>query len=313
MMRKVQVPTLKKNSYRKSYFKHDTTAPPSATFSSEHYFEINNRCVWPNVIEAHRLDFYLIFISTLGEGIHTFGTKEYYIRENMLCFISPDMIRSWQAEMEEQRGFFVSFSESFFNHGSVNKRFLQELPFFQLDGNPVLNLSNAQAQYYISIFKLMQDEYQHRNEYSADVLRSQLQLILYKANAQLRLEGSSNDFEAHASLRLVKGFKALFLRDFHALGQGKGLMLKKVAEYANTLGVSQNHLNDTVKLVTGRSAGQLIRHQLTSHATMCLMHVDKNISEIAFALGFEDPSYFARFYKSQTGKSPSEFRATLKQ
>jgi AraC-like DNA-binding protein len=158
----------------------------------------------------------------------------------------------------------------------------------------------------------MQDEYQHRNEYSADVLRSQLQLILYKANAQLKLGGRLNDPKAHAGLRLVKAFKTLFLRDFHALGQGKGLMLKKVAEYANTIGVSQNHLNDTVKLVTGRSAGQLIRHQLTSHATMCLMHADKNISEIAFALGFEDPSYFARFYKSQTGKSPSEFRATLK-
>ena len=42
---------------------------------------------------------------------------------------------------------------------------------------------------------------------------------------------------------------------------------------------------------------------------MCLMHADKSIGEIAFALGFEDPSYFARFYKSQTGKSPSEFRA----
>jgi len=153
----------------------------------------------------------------------------------------------------------------------------------------------------------MYAEYHNSNSYSPDILRTQLQLLLHKANAQLKTEIICNSTGNHAGLRLVKAFKALYLRDFNALG--KGLMLKKVADYADELGVSQNHLNDTIKIITGRSAGQLIRHQLTSHATMCLMHADKSIGEIAFALGFEDPSYFARFYKSQTGKSPSAFRA----
>jgi AraC family transcriptional regulator, transcriptional activator of pobA len=311
MVRRHVIPTLKNDSFRKSYLKNDSPAPLSKALSSDRYFEINHRCAWPTVMEAHRLNFYMIFISTLGEGIHTLGPREYYISENMLCFISPDMIRSWQAERDEQRGFFVTFSESFFNEGCENKRFLHELPFFQLDGNPLLILNSTQAQGYLSLFRQMQHEYLHGNEYSIDVLRLQLQLLLQKAHAQVKSEGIINAPENHSALRLVKAFKTLYLRDFHALGRGKGLMLKKVAEYAQELNVSQNHLNDTVKFVTGRSAGQLIRHQLTTHATMCLMHADKNISEIAFALGFEDPSYFARFYKSQTGKSPTEFRSTL--
>lgn len=311
MTKRTHIPILKKESYKKSYFKHDVPAPLSKALSSDRYFEINHRCVWPNVINAHRLEFYMIFMSTFGEGIHTLGARAYYVGENMLCFVSPDMIRSWQAEAEEQRGFFVTFSESFFNQGCDNKRFLQELPFFQLDGNVVLKLTSAQTKYYLSIFQRMHDEYIHGNEYSPDVLRTQLQLILHKAHAQLRTEGLTNNPENHSGIRLVKAFKALYLRDFHTLGQGKGVMLKKITAYADALGVSQNHLNDTVKQVTGRSAGQLIRHHLISHATMCLTHADKNISEIAFALGFEDPSYFARFYKSQTGKSPTEFRADI--
>jgi AraC-like DNA-binding protein len=41
---------------------------------------------------------------------------------------------------------------------------------------------------------------------------------------------------------------------------------------------------------------------------MCLMNSTKTISEIAYALGFEDPSYFARYYKKQTGHAPSGLR-----
>jgi AraC family transcriptional activator of pobA len=307
MIKKARIPTLKKDTYRKSYFKHEIPTP----LPPDPYFEINHRCLWPNVIEAHRLDFYMIFIATRGEGIHSFGPKAYYIHQNMLCFIGPDMISSWQAEMEDQQGYFISFSESFFNQGCENKQFLHELPFFQLDGSAVLSLSEIQTRYYLTLFQFIQDEYRNNNEYSSAVLRSYLQLMLHKAYAQLKSESMIQPPGNQAGVRLIKAFKALYMRDFHALGKEKALTLKPVAEYAHELGVSQNHLNDTIKMVTGRSAGQLIRYQLASHATMCLMHADKSISEIAFALGFEDPSYFARFYKSQTGKSPTEFRANI--
>ena len=102
------------------------------------------------------------------------------------------------------------------------------------------------------------------------------------------------------------------MRDFSAIRTGRSLQLKKISEYAAELGVSQNHLNDTIKTITGRSAGQHIKDQLTRHATQCLVHSNKSVGEIAYGLGFEDPSYFARFYKSQTGRSPSDFRRTCK-
>jgi AraC family transcriptional activator of pobA len=245
---------------------------------------------------------------TRGEGTHTAGSKEHHIHENMLGFIGPDMVNSWQADMTEQQGFFVSFSESFFNEGHEDKHVLQQLPFYQMDGNSILTLSDEQARYYLHLFQSMLEEYQNKSTYSAPILRTQLQLLLYKANAQVQTDLAFQNAIAVNSHRLVKSFRELYLRDFHNLGIGKGLMRKKVKEYAEELGVSQNHLNDTVKSVTGRSAGQLIRQQLIHHVTGCLMHADKSISEIAYALGFEDPSYFARFYKSQTGKSPTEFR-----
>ncbi len=307
MIKKASIPTLKDDSYRQLYFKRPALTP--LTDTSGGYIDVNFRCMWPERMDAHRLEYYLIFLTTRGEGVYTFGTTEYYIRENMLCSVSPDMVRSWQAQMDDQQGYFVSFSETFFNHGCENKRFLHELPFFQLDGSPVHALSQDQTQYFLSIFQLMKTEYHEEQGFSPGVLRALLQMLLHKASAQFKERNDLSLINNQSALRLVKAFKSLYMRDLHVLGQGKSVMLKTIAAYADELGVSQNHLNDTIKSITGRSAGQMIRYHLANHATMCLMHADKTISEIAFALGFDDPSYFTRFFKSQTGKSPSEFRA----
>jgi AraC-like DNA-binding protein len=309
MVKQKQIPILKSDSYAKSYFKHEPDNRNLLAASSGPYFEIQNKCIWKNNIGAHRLDFYMVFIVTQGEGFHRFGLKEHYIQKNMLCFVGPDMVSSWQSEADDHQGFFCAFSDDFFNLCSANKQFLTELPFFQIDGNAVLQLTDEQTEYYLSLFKLMKTEHENRNNYSDAVLRSLLQAILNKANSQFRTRECKCVEADHSGLRLMKAFTALYLTDFKMIRTGKGIRLKKISEYADTLGVSQNHLNDTIKAVTGRSAGQLIKNQLTRQATMCLMHANKSISEIAYALGFEDPSYFARFYKNQTGKSPSEFRS----
>lgn len=306
MTRPGQIPILKSDSYSKSYFRHQ---PEISDHLPLHpYFEINNSCIWRNEITAHRLDFYMVFMLTEGEGVHAFGMKEHYVSKNMLCFVSPNMVSSWQSNTDHHKGFYCAFSDEFFNLGYENKLFLAELPLFQIDGNAILHLTDEQTSFYLELFKDMQHEFQNRSNYSGSILRSQLQLLIHKAYAQFKNFECSQPKANLPGLRLVKSFTALYQHDFKMLREGKGIQLRKVSEYAIELGVSQNHLNDTVKSITGRSAGQLIKDQLIKHATMCLMHAEKNVSEIAYALGFDDPSYFARFYKNQTGKSPSEFR-----
>lgn len=74
------------------------------------YFEIRNRCLWKDVIEAHRLDFYIIFLATEGEGRQTLGLNEYTVTKDRLGFIGPNVISAWQSESEMQGGYFVAFA-----------------------------------------------------------------------------------------------------------------------------------------------------------------------------------------------------------
>jgi AraC-like DNA-binding protein len=218
------------------------------------------------------------------------------------------MIQSWQSEVEAHKGYFCTFSDEFFNVGREDKHFLNTLPLFGIEGNGVLHLTRQQADYYLTLFTMMKRESENNSRYSGNIIRGHLHALLHKAHSEFQqhacLAGIPND----PRLSLVKKFTNLFIKDINVLSNHETIHLKKVGDYAREIGISQNHLNDTVRSVTGKSAGQLIKNHLIKRATMCLKYSAKSISEIAYSLGYDDPSYFARFYKRQTGRSPSDFR-----
>ena len=260
-----------------------------------------------------------------GEATHRFGLQEYALQQNMLCFVGPDMVNSWEMTSGDQGGYICTFSDDFFHTGLADQQVLSRLSFFQLEGQPVIQLSETQAAEYVEIFKLMEKEYgksvhppmletsfdgrsgKMQKAYSHEVLQGYLHALIGKAK---RDHGDAvvADAASRADIRLLRKFTEMFNHDFEAIRAGQPLTIRKVSEYAELLGVSQNHLNDTIQTLTGISAGQHIRNRLIRQATMCLKHSDKTVSEIAYRLGYEDPSYFARFYKSQTGKTPTAFR-----
>jgi len=307
----LDVPLLKSDRYRQVYLKQAPAGSMTKNSSpSLGHFEIHHRCIWNDVVPAHRLDFYMIFLITAGEGVHRFGLQEHRLRKHMLCFVGPDMINSWEMASGDQRGYICSFSDDFFHAGLADRRVLSRLPFFRLEGRPVVQLTETEAEEYSALFQLMEREYgkvHNKKQNSSEVLRGYLHALIGKARSNYDEDGVTDVLD-RADARLLRKFTELVDGDFEPIRTGKPVTVRKVSTYARLLGVSQNHLNDTIQALTGLSAGQHIRNRLIGQATMCLMHSDKTISEIAYRLGYDDPSYFARFYKSQTGKSPSAFR-----
>ena len=84
--------------------------------------------------------------------------------------------------------------------------------------------------------------------------------------------------------------------------------IMRVSEYAGELGVSPNHLNRVVKGETGRSAGEWIGISRLALSKLLLRQSDMPVIDIASRAGFDDQSYFSRFFRKMTGMSPSEFR-----
>jgi AraC family transcriptional regulator, transcriptional activator of pobA len=255
-----------------------------------------------DVFSAHRHDYYEVFWITQGYGIIAIDFTDYEIRPATLCFLSPSQVHAWTIA-EPIMGYLLSFTSEFFLTGVQDPNELAEMPLFHTLGDaPLLQLNDEQAETFHQLVHKIEQEYQASFLERDAMLRSYLRILLIEAK---RLYGSNktlHQFEAGFSLAK----RLLALIEVHYL------TLSSVAEYAALLHVTANHLNETIKRTMNKTAGEVIRARLLLEAKRLLRYSDLAISEIAYHLNFEDPSYFSRFFKKYTRLSPGDFRDLLK-
>jgi AraC-like DNA-binding protein len=150
-------------------------------------------------------------------------------------------------------------------------------------------------------------EEQHTDyQFKDDLIRNYIHLIVHEA---LKLQPSIDyDKKKNAASRLTSVFLELLERQFPVESTNNPLQLRSPQDYANFLSVHVNYLNRAVKEVTGKPTSAHISERIISEARALLQHTDWNISEIAFALGFEYPTYFNNFFKKLSGTTPSSVR-----
>ena len=84
--------------------------------------------------------------------------------------------------------------------------------------------------------------------------------------------------------------------------------IHKVQEYSELLNISSKHLTECVRKNVRKTPLQIINQRLVLQSQRLLLFSRLRIKEIAFNLGFIDTSHFVKFFKKETGESPSEYR-----
>ena len=202
-------------------------------------------------------------------------------------------------------GYTCLFSEEFLKLSDRSESILQS-PLFKFGGTPILKISKEQREFLNRIFEKMIEEQSSDYAHKDDLIRNYIHLIIHEA---LKMEPSDN-FEQHmnASERLTTVFLELLERQFPVESADKPLGLKTAKHFADNLSVHSNSLNRAVKEVTGKPTSVHISERITQEAKALLYHTNWNISEIAYALGFDYPTYFNNFFKKQTGTNPKTYR-----
>jgi AraC-like DNA-binding protein len=111
-----------------------------------------------------------------------------------------------------------------------------------------------------------------------------------------------------ASSRIAIQFLELLEQQFPVEHPDQPLQTKTAQGFADNLAVHVNHLNRAVKQVTGKSTTTHIAERIIIEAKALLQYSDWTVSQIAYALGFEYPTYFNNFFKKLTGSPPTAFR-----
>lgn len=84
-----------------------------------------------------------------------------------------------------------------------------------------------------------------------------------------------------------------------------------VEQLAREVGMSRVQLHRKTKSITGHSVSDLLRdHRLTKAADL-LRQKEGNVSEVAYQVGFDNLSYFAKAFRQKYQKTPSEYKQSI--
>jgi AraC-like DNA-binding protein len=142
----------------------------------------------------------------------------------------------------------------------------------------------------------------HRTEPNGEILRMALKILLVQA---LRIRQETAEEGAKSNVRYRKRFIGLLeLIEQHFRKE------HSVRFYAKSLHMHPKRLNELTIALSGVTSHGLISRRVITEAKRELFYSEQSIKEIAYGLGFEDVSYFGKFFKKHTGQTPGQFLAT---
>jgi len=249
-------------------------------------------------------DFYMISFKKMKEGVVLYGRTQYDHESGSLMFVKPRQIMEIKDVELEEKGFVLYIHEDFLNghnlHNEINK-----YGYFDYETNEALHLSAREEELIWELFYKIEAEYtNNQDEYSREIILTHIDSILkysqryYKRQFINRMELSG---------KTVSKFNNL-LSEYFDNGQLKLKGLPSVRFMADALNTSPRYLSDLLRQETGKTALELIHIFLIAEAKNLLQASQNTIAETAYFLGFENPPYFSRLFKKETGLSPVEFR-----
>ncbi|STC96069.1 L-rhamnose operon regulatory protein rhaS [Chryseobacterium carnipullorum] len=241
-----------------------------------------------------------------GRNRAEYADKIIAIKKNALLFATPKVPYHWVPEDPDQSGSFCVFTEDFFIKAQ-SQFSLEELPLFQPGNVPLFEIEDELADEIEALFTKIKKEIASDYVFKYDLIRNYvLELIHYgqKLLPAAKLS-SSND----ASLRVVTLFIELLERQFPIESSEHRLQLKTAKDYADRLAVHVNYLNKKIKESTGKTTTECIADRMIQEAKILLRQTKWNVSEISYALGFEELAHFSNFFKRKTSFTPMEFRS----
>jgi len=246
----------------------------------------------------HRHAYYEIFYFESGGGEHEIDFTTGEIVSPAIHFVSPGQIHR-VARSAESHGCVILFTDEFYYLNLANRAILREMP--MLRGDPqgaMIELGPEDHREVDAVIRMLRQEDARKGEHRDDALRSILNLLLITVLRVVERKGLT--VEETGDSRLIRRLRDAIDEHFHSI--------HSVSAYANLLNVTPGHLNDTARRETGMTASSLIHERILLEARRLLAHSDQSVKEVAYALGFDDPSYFTRFFRERSGEAPGEFR-----
>ncbi len=259
--------------------------------------------ILPSLTVARRLSL-CIFVGLCTDGIATLmvnGWKRIVTHNQVIIVTEESVVENINfSEDFDGIGFFLSYN--------MLQDILQDLNkvsnvILISHNHPIFGVSDEKKRELKALFGTLVitvGSDQHRN--TKEMARLIIQTLVYSLTPIIDLMFTSVEDEKKRS-----SAEKVFVKFIKMLEQNFKDH-REVWWYAEQLGVSPKYLSDAVTTVSRRNPNKWIDKFVCTEIRNQLRHTDKPLGELAKELNFSSQSFFGRYFKTNVGLSPSEYR-----
>ena len=252
------------------------------------------------------LDLFQISLKSGISGSIVYGRNQYDFQEGSMVFSKPGQAMSFfNPEVTgTTQGWTLLFHPDLIRRSSLAQH-LESYSFFSYEMHEALHLSDSEKTNLFELAQKIESEYnQGIDRHSQKLIVSTIELML-----DYCLRYYDRQFYTRSNLNQDKTTVFFeFLQSYYRDNQQESNGLPSVKACSEHLQMSASYLSDMLKKESGRNAQQLIQEFVIDRAKNELLASNKQITQIAYDLGFEYPQHFSKLFKSKTGMSPNKFR-----
>lgn len=248
-----------------------------------------------------RTDTHTFIYLTEGEAIMRIGSETYRIVKDECLVVAAGKVFSFD-NVDMNKGYLINFHEDIIIGKLVRNDLLKDFEFLRVWGNPKISLGDEVSGFVRHLSERILLDYETNGLQNRDIIQSYLIALLCEINSRYKAGPATSSLKA---IDISNRFRELLFTHV----KSKHL----VTDYASMLNITANHLNKSVKGVTGKSPTKWIDEAIVLEAKVLLYQSNLSVSEIATEVGLLDQSYFSRLFRKYEGITPLQFRKMIEE
>jgi AraC family transcriptional activator of pobA len=259
----------------------------------------------PSFAYPFRTDSYWVLLVIQDSLTIQLNGEEHVVKENDLLIIPPHMVRQSDGAANTCKAACVAFTPDFLLDTGLSQRHIDLFEFLLNSRSTHLHLASDDASRFMTLITLLQEKNVSRENhpFSAEVVRHVFNVF------QFELAGLYHKYSNQK--KTVHDHKEEILWKFLGLISKHIKSERSLLFYANRLYVTPKYLTQTVKKLTGKTAGKYIDDLVIVEAKNLLRDPSLTIAQVADLLYFSDQFFFSKFFKRYTGITPSDYRKSV--
>lgn len=258
-------------------------------------------------VKSYRMTmgFYSLFLKETRGCTINYGKTQYdFDDQTVVCFAPGQLVGYTNIEGVPKRAVGLLFHLDFIRGTSLGQH-IKQYTFFSYETNEALHLSAEERAIVLDCLDKIRRELEHPiDKHTKGLITGNIELLLDYCMRFYERQFITRETMNRDTLSRFEQLLDSYLSDGRAQHEG----VPSVRYFAEQVCLSPNYFGDLVKRETGKSAQEYIQLKMIDFAKEALLDPTQTIGQVGYALGFQYPQHFVRFFKRETGHTPKEYR-----